>query len=52
MAVHAGLREAARDGREGDAEVEELESAAWAETAQAIQVEEGHLEKLELEMRR
>ena len=52
MAVRAGLREAARDGREGAAVVEELESAAWAETAQSIQVEEGHLKKLELEMRR
>ncbi|KAK9918949.1 hypothetical protein WJX75_008258 [Coccomyxa subellipsoidea] len=51
-AALAGLREAARDGREGDAVVEELESAAWAETAQSIQVEEEHLKKLELEMRR
>ena len=52
MAVRAGLRQAAEEGQEGDAEVGQLECAAWAETAQEIQVEAGHLQKLELEMRR
>ncbi|EIE21839.1 hypothetical protein COCSUDRAFT_42877 [Coccomyxa subellipsoidea C-169] len=46
-----GLREGAEQPG-GGVEADKVESAAWEEVARAIQSEQGHLGKLELEMRR
>ena len=46
-----GLREGAEQPG-GGVKSDKVESAAWEEVARAIQREQGHLEKLELEMRR
>ncbi len=46
-----GLREGAEQPG-GGVKADKVESAAWEEVARAIRSEQGHLEKLELEMRR